>query len=114
MKNLGSLHHFLGIKVNQTLIGLFLSQTRYVKDLLTRTSMMESKPCGSSFGYKGSSPTTSSTVISNPILYRRITGALQYLTLACPNLAFACNQLCQHMHQASIADSAALKRVLRY
>lgn len=40
MKNLGRLHHFLGIKVNRTCTGLFLSQTKYAKDLLSKMSML--------------------------------------------------------------------------
>lgn len=47
MKNSGPLHHFLGVEVNKTLNGLFLSQTKNARDLLTRTSMLDSKPIGS-------------------------------------------------------------------
>lgn len=40
LKNLGHLHHFLGIEVSRDSNGLFLSQTKYAKDLLSRTSML--------------------------------------------------------------------------
>lgn len=52
--------------------------------------------------------------MADPSLYRSIAGALQYLTLTRPDLAFTVNQLCQHMHQPTIAAFIAFKRVLRY
>lgn len=55
MKDLGKLHHFLGVEVSYTPSGLFLSQTKYAKDLLARTSMLDCKPIGSPCSYKDSS-----------------------------------------------------------
>lgn len=45
IKDLGSLHYFLGIQISKTAFGLFLSQTKYIKDLLEKTKMLEAKPC---------------------------------------------------------------------
>lgn len=76
MKNLGKLHHFLGIEVNSNSTGLFLSQTKYAKDLLSCISMFECKPCGSPSNYKFGTTPSSSLLHSNPSLYRSITGCL--------------------------------------
>ncbi|XP_031124191.1 uncharacterized protein LOC116026904 [Ipomoea triloba] len=46
--------------------------------------------------------------------YRSLTEALKYLTITRPDLAFAVNQLCQHMHAPTISDWEQLKRVLSY
>jgi hypothetical protein len=43
VKDLGPLSYFLGIQVSHTSKGLFLSQKKYISDLLTRTNMMHSK-----------------------------------------------------------------------
>ncbi|KAM2827187.1 hypothetical protein COP1_036768 [Malus domestica] len=45
MKDLGPLHYFLGIQIVQNKNGLFLSQDKYVTDLLTKSDMLLSKPC---------------------------------------------------------------------
>lgn len=45
MKDLGSLHHFLGVSVQRTSGGLFLSQKQYALDILDRAGMAECKPC---------------------------------------------------------------------
>ena len=45
LTDLGSLHYFLGIQITHTIAGLFLSQTKYVEDLLAKSEMSEAKPC---------------------------------------------------------------------
>ncbi|SPT15711.1 unnamed protein product [Triticum aestivum] len=46
--------------------------------------------------------------------YRSIVGALQYLTLTRPELLYAVEQVCLHMHAPCDAHWTAVKRVLRY
>jgi hypothetical protein len=45
MKDLGPLHHFLGITVERRPDGLFLHQHTYTLDILKRAVMVECKPC---------------------------------------------------------------------
>lgn len=116
MKNLGYLHHFLGIEVSRDANGLFLSQSKYVKDLLSRTSMLDCKPYGFPCNYKGSHHTidASAALLTDPTLYRSIIGALPYLTLTRPDLTFVVNQACQHMHNPTVAHFTSLKQILHY
>lgn len=44
MKDLGRLKYFLGIEVLRSQRGLFISQRKYVLDLLAETGMLECKP----------------------------------------------------------------------
>ena len=44
MKNLGGLKYFLGIEVARSRKGIFLSQQKYVLDLLTEVGLLECKP----------------------------------------------------------------------
>jgi hypothetical protein len=45
MKDLGPLHHFLGITVERRPDGLFLHQRTYTLDILKRAVMAHCKPC---------------------------------------------------------------------
>ena len=48
LKDLGSLDYFLGIEVKHQSDGsIALTQSKYIKDLLARTSMSETKPISS-------------------------------------------------------------------
>jgi hypothetical protein len=44
MKDLGALHHFLGVTVERRPQGMFLHQRQYTVDLLGRVGMAECKP----------------------------------------------------------------------
>lgn len=45
IKDLGFLHYFSGIHSTKTAYGLFLSQTKYILDLLVKSEMFQAKSC---------------------------------------------------------------------
>jgi hypothetical protein len=47
MKDLGPLHHFLGITVERRPDGMFLHQRTYTLDIIKRAAMADCKPCTS-------------------------------------------------------------------
>jgi hypothetical protein len=53
-------------------------------------------------------------VLPNPTEYCHIVGALQYVTLTHPDIAYSVNQLCQHMHTLTSTHWTVAKRVLPY
>ncbi|XP_021986393.1 uncharacterized mitochondrial protein AtMg00810-like [Helianthus annuus] len=44
IKDLGRLNYFLGLEVTYTQNGLFLNQSKYTMDILTRANMLDAKP----------------------------------------------------------------------
>lgn len=113
MKELGSINYFLGISVTSSSHGYFLSQHKYATEILAKAGMTDCKSYSSPMALKqtDSSP---DVPFSNPTLYRSIVGALQYLTITCPNLFFAVNYACQFMHLSLVSHFAHVKRLLRY
>lgn len=114
--HLGDLHYFLGIEVQRDEQSLLLTQDKYAQEILTRAGMMQCKPSSTPMSvseklsrYEGEplSPEDSTR-------YRSIVGALQYLTLTRPDLAFSVNKVCQFLHASTTVDWTAVKRILRY
>lgn len=52
--------------------------------------------------------------IDDPTLYHSLAGALQYLTFTRPDIAYAVQQACLHMHAPREPHLHALKRIRRY
>jgi hypothetical protein len=107
MKDLGKLHHFLGMQVQRSADGMVLSQRQYMIDILDHAGMAECKPCTTPVD-------TSPKVSANPSDYQSLVGALQYLTFTRSDIAYAVQQVCLYMHDPRETHLAALKRILRY
>ncbi|XP_019166966.1 PREDICTED: uncharacterized protein LOC109162737 [Ipomoea nil] len=82
-------------------------------DLLGRSGMVDCKPLTTPAAVT-KAVTPSDELFKNPTQYRRIVGALQYLTITRSDLAYAVNRLCQFMHSPTVEHWALVKRVLRY
>ncbi|CAL5401450.1 unnamed protein product [Camellia sinensis] len=114
MKELGFLNYFLGISVHMSAAGFFLHQSKYATEILAKAGMSHCKPYASPMATKSSSFHDSDLPFAQPALYRSIVGALQYLTITRPDIAFAVNSACQHMHAPLVSHFNAVKRLLRY
>jgi hypothetical protein len=75
MKDLGALHHFLGVTVERHPQGLLLHQRQYTVDLLERAGMAECKPCATPVDTQGKVSAVSPPV-ADPTGYRSTAGAL--------------------------------------
>ncbi|XP_019181985.1 PREDICTED: uncharacterized protein LOC109177138 [Ipomoea nil] len=93
--------------------GLLFSQQRYMWDILKRAGMVDCKALATLVSLTRASE-DSTTPYADPTQYRSLAGALLYLTVTRPDLSFAVNKLCQHIHSPITAHRSLLKRVLRY
>ncbi|KAI0516475.1 hypothetical protein KFK09_009150 [Dendrobium nobile] len=114
MKQLGEVHSFLGIQIDRTAHSYFLSQKAYATSILQLAQLIDCNPLANPSCSKLPQDLQPDTVLSDPMLYRRITGSLQYLTLTRPNISYSVNCLSQHMHQPLPEHTFLLKRLLRY
>lgn len=112
--DLGSLHFFLGIQITHTSTGLFLSQSKYVEELLLKSEMVDAKPCDTPCLPYHRLLKNDGAPYPNPTVYRSIVGALQYLTFTRPDIAFSVHQVCQFIQNLMVSHFTAVKRILRY
>lgn len=114
LKDLGRLHYFLGLQIDYTPSGLFVHQTKYTLDLLSKFSMSGCKPCKTPCSPNSYLIANDSPLLPDPTLYRSMVGALQYLTFTRPDLSFAVQQACQFMSNPTSNHLQAAMRILRY
>jgi hypothetical protein len=116
MKDLGQLHHFLGMHVQRQSDGLLLSQRQYMIDILDRAGMAACKPCSTPVDVNPKLSSTDGDLLpaADATDFRRLADALQYLTFTRPDIAYAVQQVCLHMHAPRASHLSALKRILRY
>jgi hypothetical protein len=113
MKDLGPLHHFLGISVSRSDTSLVLSQRQYILDILERAGMSSCKPCSTPVDTH-SKPSKDGAPVADPTHYRSLARALQYLTFTFPDITYAVQQVCLYMHDPWEPHFTLIKRILRY
>jgi len=114
MKDLGPLHHFLGMAVQRHKDSLILSQRQYTLDILERHGMNGCNPCSTPVDTCAKVSAIAGPPVADPTTYRSLAGALQYLTFTRPDIAYAVQQICLHMHDPRENHLIAAKRILRY
>ncbi|GJX75874.1 ribonuclease H-like domain-containing protein, partial [Tanacetum coccineum] len=114
IKDLGPLSYFLGVGVKRHDHGLFLSQSKYVVEIIKRASMSSCKPSHTPVDTKPKLSSTFSAPYSIATQYRSLAGALQYLTFTRHVISYFVQQICLHMHDPHEAHMIALKPILRY
>jgi len=117
LKDLGDLHYFLGIEVERKSSGdLLLTQRRYAQDILSRVRMLNCKPVATPMALAEKMIQGDGDLLGpeDSTRYRSVVGALQYITLTRPDLAFAINKVCQYLHSPTTTHWSAVKRVIRY
>ena len=114
MSDLGALSYFLGIEVLQTQNGIYLSQAKYIQDLLDRSGLSDTRTVATPMDLHLSLRPTDGTPLEDPSRYRHLVGSLVYLTVTRPDIAHAVQILSQFVSAPTSVHYGHLLRVLRY
>eukprot|EP00253_Pinus_taeda_P019682 PITA_19682 len=114
MTDLGFLRYFLGIEVDQSENGVFISQDKYVEAVLKRFNMQNSKAVVTPtvVGLKLTKEDNNKDF--DPKLYKSIVGILMYLTATRPDIMHAVSLISRFMERPKETHWQAAKRILRY
>lgn len=114
MTDLGRMSYFLGVEVVQNSSGIFVSQSKYTKEILERFGMDNSKPVDNPVvpGYKLSKKGDGVEVDANT--YKQMVGSLMYLTATRSDLMYAVCLISRYMEKPTDVHLQAAKRILRY
>lgn len=110
----GYAKYFLGLEIARSDQGTFLSQRKYILDILEDTGLTGCKPAPTPLpqGIKLSNK------VGTPLLdaekYRRLVGRILYLNFPRPDVTFAVQQLSQFINAPYSSHWDAVTHVLRY
>lgn len=114
MKKLGGLKYFLGIEIARSQQGIFLSQRKYVLDLLAEIGMLECKPVDTPVSLNHKLGEYPDQVPTSKERYQRLVGRLIYLSHTRADIAYAVSPVSQYMHNPSTDHMEAVMRILQY
>ena len=82
MSMIGELSYFLGLWIKQLKNGTFVSQGKYIKDMLKKFGMNESKAISTLMGTNGNLDSDASDNMVDQKLYQSMIGSLLYMTVS--------------------------------
>ena len=114
IKALGRLKYFLGIEVAHSRQGIFISQQKYVTDLLKETSKTACKPASTPIDPNLRLGMAEEDAAVDREMYQRLVGRLIYLSYTRPDIAYAVSVTSQFMHSPKEVHLQVAHRVLEY
>ncbi|XP_052167948.1 uncharacterized mitochondrial protein AtMg00810-like [Oryza glaberrima] len=114
MTDLGPLSYFLGIEVLHSAKGYYLSQSKYIQDLIVRSGITDNRTAATPTDLHLQLRGTDGTPLEDPSHYHHIVGSLVYLTVTRLDIAHAVHILSQFVSAPTSVHFGHLLRVLRY
>ena len=114
MYDLDSLRYFLGIEVSSSSERFYLSQEKYLQDLLDRASLTDHWTIETPMELNIHLHATDGDRIKDLTRYRHIVGSLVYLGVTRPNISHAIHILNQFVSAPTQLHYSHLVRVLQY
>ncbi|XP_071740612.1 uncharacterized mitochondrial protein AtMg00810-like [Rutidosis leptorrhynchoides] len=114
LKDIGPLNYFLGVEIVPFGSDIILSQRKYILEISQRSGFSDCKSMPTPMATSNPLHLADNATFSDPVKYRQVVGALQYVTLYRPDIAYAINKVCQFMHAPTQNHWCAVKRILRY
>jgi hypothetical protein len=114
MSMMGELKYFLGFQVKQLQEGTFISQTKYIQDILTKFGMKDSKPIKTPMGTNGHLDVDTGGKSVDQKVYRSMIGSLLYLCASQPDIMLSVCMCARFQADPKEVHLRAIKRILRY
>ncbi|GJT00029.1 putative ribonuclease H-like domain-containing protein [Tanacetum coccineum] len=114
MSSMGALTFFLGLQVKQKSDGIFISQDKYVAEILKKFDFTSVKT--SSTPMESNKPLVKDSEAEDVDvhLYRLMIGSLMYLTASRPDIMFAVCACARFQVTPKVSHLHAVKRIFRY
>ncbi|GKB67329.1 putative ribonuclease H-like domain-containing protein [Tanacetum coccineum] len=114
MSSMGELTFFLGLQVKQKEDGIFISQDKYVNEILNKFGFSDVKTASTPMETHKTLLKDEKGEDVDEHLYRSMIGSLMYLTSSRPDIMFAVCACARFQVNPKISHLHAVKRIFRY
>jgi hypothetical protein len=114
MSMIGELSYFLGLQIKQMKNGTFVSQGKYIKDMLKKFGMDDAKAISTPMGTNENMDSAASGNMVDQKMYRSIIGSLLYVTASRPDVMFSVCMCARFQPSPRESHLKETKRILRY
>jgi hypothetical protein len=95
MKDLGNLSYFLSLEISSSSDGFYLTQVKYISDLLSQANLTDCKIVDTPTKLNARLNLHDGEPLRDPTLYRHLVGSLVYLTVTRPDISYVVHQMSQ-------------------
>jgi hypothetical protein len=114
MSIMGELKYFLGFQVKQLQEGTFISQTKYIQDILTKFGMKDAKPIKTPMRNNGHLDLDTGGKSVDQKVYRSMIGSLLYLCASRLDIMLSVCMCARFQADPKEVHLRVVKRILRY
>ncbi|GJU08052.1 uncharacterized mitochondrial protein-like protein [Tanacetum coccineum] len=114
MNSMGELTFFLGLQVKQKKDGIFISQDKYVEEILKKFGFTEVKTASTPIETQKPLLKDEDGEEVDVHMYRSMIGSLMYLTSSRPDIMFAVCTCARYQVNPKVSHFHAVKRIFRY
>jgi hypothetical protein len=114
MSMIGELSYFLGLQIKQMKNGTFVSQGKYIKDMIKKFGLQDAKPMSTPMGTNDQLGVDASGNMVDQKQYRSMIGSLLYVTASRPDVMFSVCKCARYQASPRESHLKATKRILRY
>ncbi|GJX72910.1 uncharacterized mitochondrial protein-like protein [Tanacetum coccineum] len=114
MSSMGELTFFLGLQVEQKKDGIFISQDKYVGEILKKFRFTEVKTASTPIETQKPLLKDENGEEVDVHMYRSMIGSLMYLTSSRPDIMFAVCACARYQVNPKVSHLHAVKRIFRY
>nr|GFA50213.1 uncharacterized mitochondrial protein AtMg00810-like [Tanacetum cinerariifolium] len=114
MSAMGELTFFLGLQVKQLADGIFISQDKYVKDMLKKFDIESVRTATTPYEVPKHKSKDEPDDAVNVYLFKSMIGSLMYLTTSWPNIMFTVSACSRHQVSPLSSYLNAVKKIFKY
>jgi hypothetical protein len=111
---MGELKYFLGFQIKQLQEGTFISQTKYIQDILMKFGMKDGKPIKTPMGTNGHLDLDTGGKSVDQTVYQSMIGSLLYLCASRPDIMLSVCMCTRFQADPKEVKLRTVKRIMRY